>query len=492
VEDRLTTLSNGLSSIDSNAHTWSGDNTFTQNIVVSSINSLNIYNDLTNQNTLIGHIPETYTINGSYNTSLGLYALRTVSGNNNVAVGQSALLVCNESNCVGIGAGTLTNCNGGSNTAIGANAGGNCHLSSSCYNTFLGYNTSCDTINNSYSSSTAVGSNAQIFDSHQIVLGTVNDTTTCMGGGLVVPANDALVNSLTIGRGSSNIPTNTAVGYQALIADTTGTQNTAIGYQSLVADTTGSGNTSIGYRSLEGDQVGHFNTSIGANSLQSSTASAGCNTAVGCSSMGALTTGAYNTSIGMNAHRDILTGSASVGVGCGAGLTHVSGDYSNFLGYQSGKNVVTGAGNNFLGTYTGQDISTNTYNFSTAIGHAATITGSHQIILGTVNETTYSMGGLTIPSTETLSSLGTTTLQATTTTTLTSSDVITANGGLTIPSTETLNLNGDIVAAGVNVSPTELSYLNGATPNLQNQLNLLQVQSINAPSTTAPKHGMPL
>jgi hypothetical protein len=102
------------------------------------------------------------------------------------------------------------------------------------------------------------------------------------------------------------------------------------------------------------------------------------------------------------------------------------------------------------------------------------------------------MGGLTIPSTETLSSLGTTTLQATTTTTLTSSDVITANGGLTIPSTETLNLNGDIVAAGVNVSPTELSYLNGATSNLQNQLNLLQVQSINAPSTTAPKHGMPL
>src|SRR5439155_27046268 len=42
---------------------------------------------------------------------------------------------------------------------------------------------------------------------------------------------------------------NTAIGYQALYHNTTGT-NTATGYQALFTNTTGSGNTAAGYQAL--------------------------------------------------------------------------------------------------------------------------------------------------------------------------------------------------------------------------------------------------
>jgi hypothetical protein len=105
---------------------------------------------------------------------------------------------------------------------------------------------------------------------------------------------------------------------------------------------------------------------------------------------------------------------------------HVSGDYVSHIGYFSGSNVVYGQGLSFLGAFSGQDVSYNNYSFSTAIGYAATITGSNQIILGRASEITYPMGGLTIPS------------------------------------TKNLNLIGNIVANGSTITPTLLSYLSGA------------------------------
>src|SRR5437773_9588312 len=46
---------------------------------------------------------------------------------------------------------------------------------------------------------------------------------------------------------------NTAIGYQALYHNTTGT-NTAIGYQALLTNTTGTGNTAAGYRALRSEE----------------------------------------------------------------------------------------------------------------------------------------------------------------------------------------------------------------------------------------------
>ena len=87
-----------------------------------------------------------------------------------------------------------------------------------------------------------------------------------VSGNLITSA-DATINSLTIGTGGSNVPSNTAVGYFALNNNTTGLSNTAIGYTSLNANTIGNSNTAIGHTSLENNTVGGMNTTVGYAAL---------------------------------------------------------------------------------------------------------------------------------------------------------------------------------------------------------------------------------
>jgi trimeric autotransporter adhesin len=77
---------------------------------------------------------------------------------------------------------------------------------------------------------------------------------------------DALINSLTIGRGAGNKLSNTALGWQTLTSNTTGVYNTATGYQALFANTTGSGNVALGVRSLYLNTTGSKNTALGDSS----------------------------------------------------------------------------------------------------------------------------------------------------------------------------------------------------------------------------------
>ena len=60
-------------------------------------------------------------------------------------------------------------------------------------------------------------------------------------------AGDALINTLTVGLGAGSIATNTAVGNNALVANTTGANNTSVGYNALMRNSTGGSNTAIGY-----------------------------------------------------------------------------------------------------------------------------------------------------------------------------------------------------------------------------------------------------
>lgn len=62
-------------------------------------------------------------------------------------------------------------------------------------------------------------------------------------------AGDALINSLTVGRGSGNVSGNVALGYKALEGNGTGDTNTAIGSYSLRSNTSGYNNIAIGYNS---------------------------------------------------------------------------------------------------------------------------------------------------------------------------------------------------------------------------------------------------
>jgi hypothetical protein len=158
---------------------------------------------------------------------------------------------------------------------------------------------------------------------------------------------DAIINTLTVGLGSGSVATNTATGYQALNAVTTGT-NTAYGYQALKSATTANGNTGIGQSSLA-NTTGNNNTGVGYQS--GLLASSGVNNSYFGYNCGYnITTGGNNTFVGngATANGSAITGSYNTGVGSQVlyALTGV-GANNTAIGYQAGSTLTTG-GNNIL------------------------------------------------------------------------------------------------------------------------------------------------
>ena len=247
--------------------------------------------------------------------------------------------------------------------------------------------------------------------------------------------NDALINTLTVGRGAGNITTNTATGYQALVVNTSGNKNTATGYQALKANTIGSQNTATGYQALQNNN-GSQNTAIGHHTLFGNT-SGSENTAIGIQALFTNTTGINNTAVGVsslynnngynnNALGNIALYSNTSGIennaiGNESLYSNTFGSFNTAIGQSSLKNIVLGDGNTALGYQAGlydgsgninNNTSNNTflgyqadvsydsttgipngsYENSTALGYSATITASNQIVLGTSNESVYIPG----------------------------------------------------------------------------------------------------
>ena len=96
---------------------------------------------------------------------------------------------------------------------------------------------------------------------------------------------DAEIHSLTVGRGSGEVDSNTAVGVDSLENNTTGPLNTAVGRSTLENNTEGDQNTAVGQVSLLGNTTGGRNTAVGRGSLLGNT------------------TGRNNIAIGRNAGR---------------------------------------------------------------------------------------------------------------------------------------------------------------------------------------------
>jgi len=130
-------------------------------------------------NTLLGKNALLNNHNGTENTALGYYALYSnTTGYANTANGYQVL---------------MSNTTGYANTAYGYKAG--FENTTGSYNTFLGPNTNISHTNATWSESTAVGYNAKITDSNQIVLGT-SDTNVYvpyrMGIGVETPTKAAV------------------------------------------------------------------------------------------------------------------------------------------------------------------------------------------------------------------------------------------------------------------------------------------------------------
>jgi hypothetical protein len=106
---------------------------------------------------------------------------------------------------------------------------------------------------------------------------------------------------------------NTALGEDALI-NATGPTNTAIGFNALVSDTTGNGNMAAGALALFSNTTGAGNTASGENALLNNV------------------TGGGNTAIGFNALGDSNSGSNNIALGNAAGVNIINGDNNIAIG----------------------------------------------------------------------------------------------------------------------------------------------------------------
>lgn len=168
---------------------------------------------------------------------------------------------------------------------------------------------------------------------------------------------------------------NTAVGYQALTALTSGYKNTGTGYSALIDNTTGSNNTADGNDALSANTTGSFNTSIGSGSLYFNT-TGNENVAVGDAALQETTTGSFNTAVGRRALDYNKAKSESTAVGYSSmyyadDTATGSVTYNTAVGAYALRGSATAANNTGIG--------------NTALGHSAMISstsGSANTALG--------------------------------------------------------------------------------------------------------------
>jgi hypothetical protein len=136
---------------------------------------------------------------------------------------------------------------------------------------------------------------------------------------------------------------NTAVGDEALFANTTGAQNTATGVGTLFSNASGFGNTANGFQALLSNDKGNFNTATGAFALENNL------------------TGDINVATGQQALNHNTTGDGNIALGASALFNNASGDDNVAIGFSALLNN-TGSGNIALGTLAGTALTTGNSN----------------------------------------------------------------------------------------------------------------------------------
>lgn len=197
--------------------------------------------------------------------------------------------------------------------------------------------------------------------------GNSNITTTSPGNSLGTTNFIGTTNAAPIvfkttasGRLSGFIsPTNTNVsfGYRAMEklgsgTSFTGVFNTAIGTEAMFANTTGSNNVSIGMKSLYVNTTGLNNVAIGTQALTANIGGSG-NLAFGYQSMRSNTGGNNNLALGLWSLRDNSTGSTNVGIGYGALAKNTSGTGNTGIGANTLQANLTGTDNTAFGLNAG-------------------------------------------------------------------------------------------------------------------------------------------
>jgi hypothetical protein len=185
---------------------------------------------------------------------------------------------------------------------------------------------------------------------------TLNGTT-----GITTPAIDNQGN-LTVDGGTIKLDGNYPVGTGSVaLGDTAldsvqsaGTYNTAIGHNALTANTTATNNTSVGAFSLGSNTTGEANTAVGLAALDANTTGSN-NVGLGRDALGSNTTASNSTAVGYQAGYTNITGTANCYIGGLAGQA-ATGSYNTFIGgYGAGYTITSGAKNTIIGNYSGNN-----------------------------------------------------------------------------------------------------------------------------------------
>lgn len=136
------------------------------------------------------------------------------------------------------------------------------------------------------------------------------------GGATVKVATLDITGGIPVGKGLASVATNTAVGINALVTNTTGARNVAVGDGALKVNTDGFDNTAVGSGAM---------IKLTTNGLRS--------TAVGSSAFANATGMQYGTAVGTFALSAVVDGQRNTALGYAAGNTLNNGSGCIFIGY---------------------------------------------------------------------------------------------------------------------------------------------------------------
>jgi hypothetical protein len=245
--------------------------------------------------------------------AIGSNALRSCTAAGTIALGyQSGYSQTSGSSNTNIGyeAG-YSNTTGGFRTMLGYQAG---KSQTGGNNTFLG-SLSGGSRSGSGSGNTGVGANALRY--------VENSNNTALGNGAGQYADSTSSNNVMIGKNAMG----SAFGSKS--------NNTAVGYEAGAAITTGSNNVAIGYEALLVQTDGEKNVAIGAGALKVST-SEGRNVAIGFEAMKSMNQlfNPHNTAIGYQADDTNVTGFYRTNIGASTGSDSTGNNITN-IGYSA-------------------------------------------------------------------------------------------------------------------------------------------------------------
>jgi hypothetical protein len=217
-----------------------------------------------------------------------------------------------------------------------------------------------------------------------------------LGGAYTVASSNVVIGYRAEYDCASDLTSNTVVGYEAGYYNRNGSYNAFFGHSAgkgAAAYTGALHNVAIGYEaglSLTTDSV--QNVMVGSVAGRSYAGS--CMTAIGYRTLYS-TTGTGNTAVGYLAGQRCSTGICNTFVGHEAGYGSVNpyagSNYNTAVGYQAGYDLGAAALNNtFVGAYAGQNVTTGDYNVLVG-SHSgdAILTGTNNVLIGTNAGYTY-------------------------------------------------------------------------------------------------------